>query len=76
MKKKTRIQSIEITDKREVFAFDTEGVRVKLTRQQRNLFSEYKNPNFLEDVFREFGADVLAPDFYITKHGDMVYTRN
>lgn len=64
MRKNTRIQRVEMYGKN-VQAFDTEGNRVKLTRQQRDLFTKYKSPRFLENIFKEFSADILAEDFYI-----------
>lgn len=76
MRKGTKIQNVEISASREVNAFDSDGCRVKLTRTQRTLFSNYKNPDFFEDVWKEFGSDILAPDFYIVKSGQTVFTRN
>lgn len=76
MRKKTRIQNIEIDANREINAFDTDGSRVKLTRHQRSIFANYRNPEFIDEILKEFGALVIAPDFYVEKDGEIVYTRN
>lgn len=74
MRKNTRIQRIDLYGKN-VHAFDTEGNSVKLTRQQRELFYRYKSPKFLENIFKEFSADILAEDFFImdTLMNEQVY---
>lgn len=76
MRKGMKIQNVEITNSHEITAYDTEGCRVKITRHQRMLFANYKNPSFLQDVKSEFSSDILASDFYILKDGETVYVRN
>ena len=69
MRKNTRIQYVEIKG-RNVQAFDQNGASVKLSRQQRDMFTKYKSPDFIDNILREFSADILSEDFYIKKFYD------
>ena len=69
--------SIELVciDKDNVIAIDKENESVKLTRNQRKLFTMYNNPEFLNMIYKEFSRPtILADNFTITKNGKIVYT--
>lgn len=69
--------SIELVciDKDNVIAIDKENESVKLTRNQRKLFTMYNNPKFLDMIYKEFSRPtILADNFTITKNGKIVYT--
>ena len=69
--------SIELVciDKDNVIAIDTNNESVKLTRNQRKLFTMYNNPEFLDMIYKEFSRPTILDDnFTITKNGKIVYT--
>jgi hypothetical protein len=73
MKKGIQIQKVLI-NKDHITAYDNNGISVKLTRAQRQLFSNYKHWNFEDKICDEFGNnDVLAHDFIVIKDGEIVY---
>lgn len=76
MKKKQKIGMIVIEGDR-IKAFDTEGVEVKLTRNQRKAFMRYKSSEFLDLIKNEYQtvdvSTVLDDDFFIKREGITVY---
>ena len=78
MKKGTKIIKVEIATggKTTAYTMDRNGnvAPLKLSYGQRKLFqSEYNDPDFKQDVAKEFGADVLDEYFVIEKNGKQVY---
>ena len=78
MKKGTKIIKVEIMTggKTMAYVMDRNGdvTPLKLSYGQRKLFqSEYHDPNFKQNVAKEFGADVLDECFVIEKNGKQVY---
>ena len=72
MKKGQLIQKL-ILNKDHITVYDTDGVEVKLTRAQRQLFKRYKEWDFKDQVQKEFGkSHIFAPDFMILKDGELV----
>lgn len=76
MKKKQKIGMVVIEGDR-IKAFDTEGVEVKLTRNQRKAFMRYKSSEFLDLIKNEYQtvdvSTVLDDDFFIKREGIIVY---
>ena len=76
MKKKQKIGMLTIEGDR-IKAYDTEGVDIKLTRNQRKAFMRYKSSEFLDIVKKEFQTvditTLLDDDFFIQKDGRTVY---
>lgn len=76
MKKKQKIGMLTIEGDR-IKAYDTEGVEVKLTRNQRKAFMRYKSSEFLDLIKKEFQtidvSTVLDEDFFIQREGIAVY---
>lgn len=64
MGKTVRIALVEICNK-DVKAYDANRHLVKLTRTQRQLFTRYSKPDFLEQIQKEFSANILDDDFKI-----------
>lgn len=79
MKKKQRIGMVVINND-QVKAFDTEGVEVKLTRNQRKIFMKTKFTNLIEDIKHEFQVTdvntVIADGFFIKKNELVIYAKN
>ena len=76
MKKKQKIGMIVIEGDR-IKAFDTEGVEVKLSRNQRKAFMRYKSSEFLDLIKNEYQtvdvSNVLDDDFFVKREGITVY---
>jgi hypothetical protein len=76
MKKKQKIGMVVIEGDR-IKAFDTEGVEVKLTRNQRKAFMRYKSSEFLNLIKNEYQtvdvSTVLDDDFFVKREGIIVY---
>ena len=72
IRKRTQIKKVVIT-KGFIEVFDTNDETIKLTRQQRNLLGHYKNPNFVENLQKEFGNNhILSDDFSIEHDGKVI----
>lgn len=65
MGKTIRITRVEIIDDKTVKAFDKHNVPIKLTRFQRRLFTRYEKPDFIDQIYKEFSADILDEGFTI-----------
>ena len=76
MKKKQKIGMIVIEGDR-IKAFDTDGMEVKLTRNQRKAFMRYKLSEFLDLIKNEYQtvdvSTVLDDDFFVKREGIIVY---
>lgn len=76
MSKRSQIAVVNI-DGKEITAQNSRGEVVKLSRQQRIIFSKYKNMNFEDMLEDEFGTlDNLPKDFKIVKDNEVVYKRH
>lgn len=77
MGKTVRITRVEIIDDKDIRAFGKHNVPIKLTRFQRHLFTRYKKPDFLDQIYKEFSADILDEDFKIVEplSGIPLYSR-
>lgn len=77
MKKKVRIKEINITEKvvngisnKIVEATAEDGRAVKLSRTERQILADYKNPHYVENIKKGFGnPDILSKDFKVYKNG-------
>ncbi len=78
MKKGEKLICVETSNGR-VSVRSTEGSNVKLSRSERNVLSDYKNPNYVSDIIKTFGnPDILADGFTVIKNGvtKFTYTKN
>lgn len=73
-KKGAQIASIEINDN-DVQAYDTEGRPVKLSRRERKIFGDWKYADYIGIIEREFGTNILSPDFYVKEDGEFVFQK-
>lgn len=74
MKKGTQIQKVEIVNGH-VDVFDTNNNSIKVNRTERNLLSDYRNKNYVEDVKKQFSNNaILADGFTIIKNGIVKFT--
>lgn len=82
MKKKVRIKEVQIIEKtvngisnKIVTATAEDGKPVKLSRTERQLLADYKNPQFVEKIKKGFGnPDIVSPDFKVYKNGTLKFT--
>lgn len=73
MKKGDIIEMVKITDKM-VEVVNQDGENVKVTRTQRNKFLDYKNPDYLKNLAKEFSnAHVVSADFFVIRDGEYVF---
>lgn len=78
MKKGARIKEITIVEKvvngisnKIIEATAEDGKPVKLSRTERQLVADYKNPRYVENLKKGFGnPDILAKDFKVYKNGE------
>lgn len=69
MKKGDKISKVVI-DHEVVAVYNQLNQPIKVTRQQRNSLSNYRNPNYVEDVEKAFTyKGILAHDFTVVKDG-------
>ena len=74
MKKGERLVKIEIIDGRMTITGTSES-NIKLSRTERNILSDYKNPNYVDNIIKVFGnSDVLADGFTVIKNGVTKFT--
>lgn len=74
MKKGKQIAVVEISDGM-VTAKTTDGSIVKLSRNERNVLSRYKEPNYVEIIKKTFGnPNILSDDFTVIKNGEVKFT--
>ena len=73
MSRRNQIYQVTINGK-EVTAINDRSQPVTLTRQQRMIFTKYRNLNFLDMIYDEFQCkDILCTGFKIIKDGEIVY---
>ena len=59
-----------------VDVLDVDQTPLKVTRTQRNLLTDVKNPNYIEDIQKEFGnSKILHNNYSVVKDGKTVYER-
>lgn len=76
MIKGTKIKNIIIDNDNIITAIDTNGNKIKLTRSQRDLLRNYKNPDYEKKVIKEFSnPNILSNDFAVIKHDKVVYQK-
>ena len=74
MKKGEQIVRVETNNGR-MTVTGTNGSNIKLSRTERNILADYKNPNYVEDIIKVFGnSDVLADGFTFVKNGVIKFT--
>lgn len=73
LKKGKKIWSVTI-DKGIVKAYTRGADEIPLTRSQRKVLSDYKNPNYIENICREFShKEPIDGDFSVMKDGTIVF---
>lgn len=81
MKKSVRIKEIQIIEKtvngisnKIVTATAEDGKPVKLSRTERQLLADYKNPDYLETIKKGFcNPNIVSPDFKVYKNGTLKF---
>lgn len=81
MKKKVRIKEVHITkvdngiSNKIIEATAEDGKAVKLSRTERQLLADYKNPQYVDNIKKGFGnPDILSEDFKVYKNGEIKFT--
>ena len=65
-----------IMNGKHVDVLDVDQTPLKVTRTQRNLLTNVKNPNYIEDIQKEFGnSKILHNNYSVVKDGKTVYER-
>ena len=65
-----------IMNGKHVDVLDVDQTPLKVTRTQRNLLTDVKNPNYIEDIQKEFGnSRILHSNYSVIKDGKTVYER-
>lgn len=74
MKKGVKLTKVEIIEGK-VTAYLNDGSVAKLSRNERNTLSDYKNPNYVKDVENLFGnSHIFDEGFEIIKDGLLKFT--
>lgn len=81
MKKSVRIKEIQIIEKtvagisnKIVTATSEDDKPVKLSRTERQLVADYKNPQYVENIKKGFGnPDIVSPNFKVYKNGTLKF---
>lgn len=74
MKKGVKLTKVEII-KGKVTAYLNDGSVAKLSRNERNTLSDYRNPNYVKDVENLFGnSHIFSEDFKVIKDGLLKFT--
>ena len=74
MRKGEKFIKVETMDGR-MTVTGVNGSNIKLSRTERNILADYKNPNYVEDIIIVFGnSDVLADGFTFVKNGVIKFT--
>lgn len=74
MKKGVKLTMVVIT-KGKVTVYLNDGSIAKLSRNERNILSDYKNPNYVKDVENLFGnSHIFNEDFKVIKDGLLKFT--
>lgn len=64
-----------IIDKEIITAYDEKDNIIKLTRTQRNLLSQYKNPDYIKNIIKEFSnPNILSKEYIVIKNNNIVYS--
>lgn len=74
MRKGTKIYNVDIAADGTITAMDASCNAISLTRSQRNVLSNYKRRDYIEAIKKEFGKDVIHPNFTVSSKGEIVYT--
>lgn len=74
MKKGVKIYNVNIAEDGKITAMDSSCDTIALTRTQRKILSNYKNPNYIDSIKKEFNnPNVLHDDFSVMKNGKIVF---
>lgn len=74
MKKGVKLLKV-ITKDGHVTAIDTNGEEVKLSRSERNVLTDYKDKNYINNIRKVFGNnDAIADGFTMEKNGVIKFT--
>ena len=74
MRKGEKLIKVETMDGR-MTVTGVNGSNIQLSRTERNILADYKNPNYVEDIIKVFGnSDVLADGFTFVKNGVIKFT--
>ena len=74
MRKGEKLIKVETMDGR-MTVTGVNGSNIKLSRTERNILADYKNPNYVKDIIKVFGnSDVLADGFTFVKNGVIKFT--
>ena len=74
MKKGEQIVRVETNNGR-MTVTGTNGSNIKLSRTERNVLSDYKNPSYVNDIIKTFGnPEIIADGFTFVKNGVTKFT--
>ena len=75
MKKGIKIYNVNIAEDGTITAMDASCNTIALTRTQRNILSNYKKPDYIESIKKEFNnPNIFHDDFSVMKKGKIVFT--
>lgn len=75
IRKGVKIHNVDISSDGTVTAKDVSCNTIALTRTQRNILSNYKHPDYIRLIVKEYNnPDILHEDYTVTKNGQIVYT--
>lgn len=74
-KKGVKIAAVRI-DGKIVEPIDKDGAIIKVTRAQREILRNYKDPEYIQEIKKAFSNDhIVADDFIVIKNGDQVFPK-
>lgn len=74
VKKGTQIWSVHI-ENGIVSAMDVHCETIALTRTQRNILRDYKSPDYIDNIKKEFcNPNIIHKDFSVLKDGVLIYS--
>ena len=74
-KKGKKIECVRIEGKL-VEVLDTDGALMKVTRTQREVLRNYKNPEYLQEITKAFSNDhIVADNYVVIKDGQQVFPK-
>ena len=74
-KKGIKIAAVRI-DGKIVEPIDKDGAIIKVTRTQREVLRNYKDPEYIQEIKKAFSNDhIVATDFMVIKNGIQVFPK-
>lgn len=74
-KKGIKIAAVRI-DGKIVEPIDKDGAIIKVTRTQREVLRNYKDPEYIQEIKKAFSNDhIVADDFIVIKNGIQVFPK-